>query len=125
MAEWAARLGMERGLAGPRVRALGALAALALAACAAEAPRPASPTAAEPRPSPAPTPAAPAASADAGPSAEPAAASSPPAQGLPPAKLGEMCGGFAGIACASGLVCANVMPVADGSGTCRKANGAP
>jgi hypothetical protein len=42
--------------------------------------------------------------------------------GLPLAKLGEMCGGFAGIQCQKGLVCGNVMPVADGSGTCRKAN---
>lgn len=42
--------------------------------------------------------------------------------GPPLAKLGEMCGGFAGIQCQKGLVCGNVMPVADGSGTCRKAN---
>lgn len=44
------------------------------------------------------------------------------AGGPPLAKLGEMCGGFAGIQCQKGLVCGNVMPVADGSGTCRKAN---
>lgn len=124
MAEEAARQGMERrGLASPRVR--GALAALALVGCAGEAPRPVSPTSPEPSPSPSPTPAAaPAASADATTPASSAPATSAPAQGFPPAKLGEMCGGFAGIACASGLVCANVMPVADGSGTCRKANGA-
>lgn len=44
----------------------------------------------------------------------------PEAAGSRAAKEGEMCGGFAGIPCEKGYVCTNVMPVADGAGTCRK-----
>ena len=65
-----------------------------------------------------------------GPTSPPAGATATePGPGTPPvpagmnqAKEGEMCGGFAGIPCGKGLVCGNVMPVADGSGTCRKGN---
>ncbi|KAF8439646.1 hypothetical protein BGX38DRAFT_1206964 [Terfezia claveryi] len=34
------------------------------------------------------------------------------------ATRGKMCAGFAGIQCCKGLVCIDIEPVADGSGTC-------
>ncbi len=53
---------------------------------------------------------------------ETAPGKTPVPAGAHQAKEGEMCGGFAGIPCGKGLVCGNVMPVLDGSGTCRKGN---
>jgi len=91
---------------------------LALAAC--------DPPAAPPPLPPPPAPPSAPPSAAAAPSAAPTATATKPepkapeAAGATPAKEGEMCGGFAGIPCEKGLVCGNVMPVADGSGTCRK-----
>ncbi len=75
----------------------------------------------------APTPPAPPpveASLAAPPSSAAASKQEPVPERPPAAKLGELCGGFAGIACGPGLVCGSVMPVPDGSGTCRKASGA-
>lgn len=99
-----------------------AFAALALAACddpkktPALPPPPPPPSATEP--TAAPTAAEPIPSAST--TASTTSPEPPVAAGSRAAKEGEMCGGFAGIPCEKGLVCANVMPVADGAGTCRK-----